>query len=73
MQNIGAGQGSAAHISKGNEALVKEEQHPQEQEEEAQAGKANANLCMHHHTQLLTNTRLISAHTSQTCCPARLR
>lgn len=34
-----------AYISKGNEALVKEEEHPKEKKEEAQACKANADLC----------------------------
>ena len=35
-----------AHVSKGDETLVKEEQHPQEKEKEAKAGEANTDLCM---------------------------
>ena len=45
-----------AYVTKGNESLVKEEEHPKEKEKETQACKANANLCK--------NTDLLSAR----CC-----
>ena len=37
----------AAHVSQGDEALVKKEDDSQEEEQEAQACEADANLCQH--------------------------